>query len=363
MTSLKKTFLAAALFTLLPVSFSSFAAEELTPERAEALTSFKEVTSRGTYMSFSDAARAISKIADKEGAAYFYITSMNTHSSNPSLRIVYANLYKADAVAKEEEKPKLRQFRGVYEYPKTIAVGFEPYDWVRLRAYYPNQYDINEAVGKAAAAKGAYAFYIDRQIETNSRNTEVTAYLFKEDAPIRHVQPENAIPYDSEAGRQALAEGGEAALQVEKPGYYSSTAFNEQYYAEKFEGTKSGSQSATTEQVKPTATAETTAVNTAGVTTQTPSTATSSSILPPTRSRYTVTLPNGTKVEELNDATAAKMVPFDSISFRGYFATDTDISYQAAKRAAEMGAKYYHITRVAENSRGVNRTVYIDLFR
>lgn len=51
--------------------------------------------------------------------------------------------------------------------------------------------------------------------------------------------------------------------------------------------------------------------------------------------RYTVTLPDGTKVEELNKATAAMMVPFDSIKFTGNYGNMTEVSYQVAKRAAK----------------------------
>ncbi len=53
------------------------------------------------------------------------------------------------------------------------------------------------------------------------------------------------------------------------------------------------------------------------------------------RGRYTVTLPDGTKVEELNKATAAMMVPFDSIKFSGNYGNMTEVSYQVAKRAAK----------------------------
>ncbi|MGS3173955.1 YdgH/BhsA/McbA-like domain containing protein, partial [Escherichia coli] len=56
--------------------------------------------------------------------------------------------------------------------------------------------------------------------------------------------------------------------------------------------------------------------------------------------RYTVTLPDGTKVEERNKATAAMRVPFDSIKFSGNYCNMTEVSYQGAKRAAKKGAKY-----------------------
>ena len=61
--------------------------------------------------------------------------------------------------------------------------------------------------------------------------------------------------------------------------------------------------------------------------------------------RYTVTTKDGNRIQELNNATAAQMVPFDSVSIRGRFSTPTDITEAIAKRAAEKGAKYYHITK------------------
>ena len=78
--------------------------------------------------------------------------------------------------------------------------------------------------------------------------------------------------------------------------------------------------------------------------------------------RYSVTLPDGTKVEELNNATAAQMVPFDSIKFTGNYGNGTEVSYQVAKRAAKKGAKYYHITRQWQE-RGNNMTISADLYK
>ena len=54
-----------------------------------------------------------------------------------------------------------------------------------------------------------------------------------------------------------------------------------------------------------------------------------------TGQRYTVTLPNGTKIQEVNSVTAAQMVPFDSVTFTGHFNSMTDVSTEVAKRAAE----------------------------
>ena len=81
-----------------------------------------------------------------------------------------------------------------------------------------------------------------------------------------------------------------------------------------------------------------------------------------TSNRYTVTLPDGKKIEEVNKITAAQMVPFDSIKFTGNYGNLTEISYQVAKRAAKKGAKYYHITRQWQEN-GSNITISADLYK
>lgn len=348
MTHLKKTVIAA---TIAIIPFCSYSAQQLTSAQAEKIQPFKEISVRGAFYTDSDYVLAMSKAADKEGASSFYITTTNISPSNDTLRIVYANLYKSDAPQAEEKPENLRQFEGIYEYPKTKAIRLEPFDIVRIRGYFPNESDINRAIAKEAATKDAYAFFIDRRSELGS-NLQVTAYLFKKDAPERKLQPEDAIPYDSEAGQAALAQGGEAAMQVERPGYYSPSAFNEKFYAEKFnnkvidKSASSANQSATTS-------------TTSGSETKTPAVA----MEPQRVTRYTVTLPDGKQIQELNDATAAKMVAFETVKFRGYYPTDREISYQAGKRAIENGAKYYHIARIAQDTSGPNITVYVDLYR
>lgn len=349
-----------AMLLLASVASTAFAAEQISPEKANSLESFKEVSTRGQYFNDLDYARAISKIADKEGAAYFYITSANIYPSNDSLRVVHAKLYKADSVEKAATPDNFRQFSGIYEYPKPTAVRYEPFDIIRLRGYFPTQFQLNAAVAKEASSKGAYAYFIDRLVETNGGNQQVTAYLFKKDAPERKIQPDNAIPYDSEAGQLALAQGGEAAMQVEKPGYYSSSTFNEQFYSEKFKNSEVKDVKSENSELKNEKTASMPVTKAAGSVAPSAST---ESIIPQKSSRYTVTLPDGTKIEELNDATAAKMVPFDTIKFRGYFVSSQQVSFNAGKKAAEKGAKYYHISRVAQDSKGSNRTIYVDLYR
>ncbi|MCX8582645.1 MULTISPECIES: YdgH/BhsA/McbA-like domain containing protein [unclassified Gilliamella] len=347
MLSFKKTIIAT---TVALIPFCSFAAQQLTEEQANSMQSFKSITIRGAFYTDSDYVMAMSKAADNEGAASFYITTTNISPSNDTLRIVYAKLYKADAPKALEQSETLRKFEGVYEYPKSKAIRLEPFNIVRIRGYFPTDYDVNQAIAKEASAQGAYGFYIDSRSELGS-NIQVAAYLFKKDAPERKLQPENAIPYDSEAGQLALAKGGEAAMQVEKPGYYSPSAFNEKYYADKFNNKvidKTTTNSAATNKVTTTSNTETIST----VATE-----------PQRVTRYTVTLPDGRKIQELNDATAAKMVAFDTLKFRGYYVTDQEISYQAGKRAIEAGAKYYHIARVAHDSKGPNITVFVDLYK
>ncbi|KAB2487378.1 DUF1471 domain-containing protein, partial [Enterobacter hormaechei] len=147
----------------------------------------------------------------------------------------------------------------------------------------------------------------------------ITAFNYKQDAKNRVVQSPDVIPADSDAGRAALAKGGEEAKKGEIPGVATSAAPSAEV-GRFFEtqSTKGG--------------------------------------------RYTVTLPDGTKIEELNKATAAQMVPFDSIKFTGNYGNMTEISYQVAKRAAKKGAKYYHITRQWQE-RGNNLTISADLYK
>ncbi len=45
----------------------------------------------------------------------------------------------------------------------------------------------------------------------------ITAFIYKADAKKRVIQSADAIPRDSDAGRAALAKGGEEAKKVEIP--------------------------------------------------------------------------------------------------------------------------------------------------
>lgn len=229
-----------------------------------------------------------------------------------------ADVYKSDAP--KSDAPQNRVINGIVELPKDQAVLLEPYDTVTVQGFYRSQPEVNDAITKAAKAKvPTRSTLCVRSMPTQGGNQRITAFIYKEDAKKRVVQSPDVIPADSDAGRAALAAGGEAAKKVEIPGV-ATTASPSAEVGRFFEtqSSKGG--------------------------------------------RYTVTLPDGTKVEELNKATAAMMVPFDSIKFTGNYGNMTEVSYQVAKRAAKKGAKYYHITRQWQE-RGNNMTISADLYK
>ncbi|MBD2779227.1 DUF1471 family protein YdgH [Xenorhabdus szentirmaii] len=315
---LKTTIIATAMLSLTSIT-AAHAAKELTPEQAAGLKPFERIAVTGRFNAIYEAADAVSRQADKKGAESFYIQSLDDLNGRGNLRVV-ADLYHKDA-EKADTAPKYRTYRGIKELPKTEAVTVEPFDTVTVSGYFPIDQELREAIAKAAKKKDAASFFIVRDITPNNGgNRIVTAYVYKKDAPKRQVQLKEAvIPADSDAGRQALAQGGEEAKKVEIPGVASSTSTSS--LIGRFFETQSS-----------------------------------------TSGRYTVTLPNGTKIQELNKASAAQMVPFDSITFSGYYNTAPEVSYQVAKRAAEKGAKYYHITREWQ-SNGGNVTISADLFK
>ncbi|RYM71420.1 DUF1471 family protein YdgH [Serratia liquefaciens] len=314
---LKNTIIASALLSL--TALSAHAAQELTPEKAAALKPFDRITITGRFNAINEAADAISRRADKLGADAFYIQDSNNSNNGGNWRVT-ADLYHKDAPEVSKE-PKYRVINGVTELPKEQAFLLEPYDTVSVSGFYRSQPDINDAITKEAKKKGAASFFIVRQVDANQGGNQfITAYIYKADAPKRTVQNPDAIPADSEAGKAALAAGGAAAANVEIPGVASSGSPSRD--VGRFFETQSS-----------------------------------------TGKRYTVTLPNGTKIQEVNNVTAAQMVLFDSVTFTGHFNSMTDVSTEVAKRAAEKGAKYYHVTRQWQNKSGGNLTVSADLFK
>nr|WP_113865174.1 DUF1471 family protein YdgH [Brenneria salicis]NMN91704.1 uncharacterized protein DUF1471 [Brenneria salicis ATCC 15712 = DSM 30166]RBP65762.1 uncharacterized protein DUF1471 [Brenneria salicis ATCC 15712 = DSM 30166]RLM31804.1 hypothetical protein BHG07_03105 [Brenneria salicis ATCC 15712 = DSM 30166] len=314
---LKTTIIASTLLSF--AAFSAHAAQELTPEQAESLQPFERISFVGRFNAINEAVAAASKRADKAGADSFYVQSMSDLNSRGNWKVT-VDLYHKDApkVSKEVE---YRQFNGVKELPKDVAYGLEPFDTVTVSGFFRSQPDLNDAIAKAAKEKDADSFYIVRQADVNSSgaNQKITAYIYKADAPKRQIQSTDTIPADSDAGRAALAAGGEQAAKVEIPGVATSGSPSRNI-GNFFETQSSRG------------------------------------------GRYTVTLADGTKIQELNNATAAQMAPFDSIQFRGNYTNMTAVSEAVAKRAAQKGAKYYHITRQWEG-KGNNMTISADLYK
>ncbi|WP_024557636.1 DUF1471 family protein YdgH [Franconibacter pulveris 1160] len=312
---LKYTLLASALVSV--TTLSAQAATELTPEQAAAVKPYDRIVITGRFNAIGEAVDAVSRRADKMGAASFYILDTNDTGNSGNWRVV-ADVYHENAPKAEETKNRV--INGVMELPKDQAIALEPYDTVTVQGFYRSQPEVNDAITKAAKAKGAASFYIVRQVDANQGgNQRITAYIYKADAKKRVLQSPDAIPADSDAGRAALAKGGEEAKKVEIPGVATSaapsTAVGRFFETQESKG-----------------------------------------------GRYTVTLPDGKEIQEVNKITAAQMVPFDSVQFTGHYSSMTEISYQVAKRAAKKGAKYYHITRQWEE-KGGNLTISADLYK
>ncbi|MCF6692565.1 MULTISPECIES: DUF1471 family protein YdgH [Raoultella] len=315
--NLKNSLLASAL--LATTALSAHAATELTPEQAAALKPYDRVVITGRFTAIGDAVKAVSRKADKDGAASFYVVDTSDYGNSGNWRVT-ADLYKDNA--QQADAPKNRMINGIMELPKDQAVELEPFDTVTVQGFYRSQPEVNDAITKAAKAKGAASFFIVRQVDANQGgNQRITAYVYKADAKKRVLQSPDAIPADSQAGRAALAEGGAAAKNVEIPGVATTAAVGSGTGVGRFFETQSSK-----------------------------------------GGRYTVTLPDGTKIEEVNKITAAQMAPFDSIKFTGNYGNMTEVSYQVAKRAAKKGAKYYHITRQWQE-RGGNMTISADLYK
>lgn len=315
---LKNSLLVTALLSM--AAANAFAAQELTPEKAAKSEPFTRINITGRFNSLIDASDAVSLRADKLGAAAYYIQGVSDATGNSGNWRVTADLYHADAPP-VPKKTSYSKYNGVQQLPKNVAYRLEPFDTVTVSGYFPSQPDVVDAISRAAKAKDAASFFIVRQIDANNGGNQfVTAFVYKADAKQRQVQSPDAIPANSQAGKAALAEGGAAAKKVEIPGVASSDS-PARSVGRFFE-------------------------------TQTS-----------TGKRYTVTLPDGRSVQELSALTAAQMTPFDTVTITGHFGTPTEVSDAIGRRAADKGAKFYHITRQWQNQSGGNLTVTAELFK
>ncbi|PLL61767.1 hypothetical protein CWN05_30075, partial [Klebsiella pneumoniae] len=88
---LKNTLLASALLTT--ATLSAHAATELTPEQAAALKPYDRVVVTGRFNAIGDAVQAVSRKADKDGAASFYVVDTSDYGNGGNWRVT-ADLYK-----------------------------------------------------------------------------------------------------------------------------------------------------------------------------------------------------------------------------------------------------------------------------
>lgn len=83
---LKNTLLASALLSA--TAFSVNAATELTPEQAAAVKPFDRVVVTGRFNAIGEAVKAVSRRADKEGAASFYVVDTSDFGNSGNWRVV-----------------------------------------------------------------------------------------------------------------------------------------------------------------------------------------------------------------------------------------------------------------------------------
>lgn len=94
----------------------------------------------------------------------------------------------------KKQKKQVIAINGVVELPKDQAVLIEPFDTVTVQGFYRSQPEVNDAITKAAKAKGAYSFYIVRQPDANQGgNQRITAFIYKKDAKKRSSRAPDVI--------------------------------------------------------------------------------------------------------------------------------------------------------------------------
>lgn len=378
--------------------FSLSAAQQLTLQQAEQIKPFKEISIRGLYYSIYEYQRAISSAADRAGADAYYIKDVQLYPANDRMRVITADLYKNNAektepkVDKNKETPYPLQ-DGIYEYDKTFFQTHEYSKIVHVKGYFPTPLLLKRQVIKRAQYEGAAGFYIYKVAELGA-NQEATVFLFNKNAAKVAIQMNyDDIPLDSTQSTQTRAD----IIQQNKINEHSKiNKANQEALAQAdiIQQNKINEHSKINK-TNQEALSQTTQVQT--VKTETPkiesiadikSNPTKESVIPISQAvdskvsnetssaainestqkviepkRYTVTLADGEKIQELSDATALKMIPFKTITFKGYFGTPVEISKMAAKKAAENNAKFYHIARISlELSGGRKQTVHVELY-
>lgn len=347
--------------------FSVLAAQQLSQQEAEKIQPFKEVSVRGLYYNILEYQRAISNVADRAGADYYYIKDVRLFPANERMRVITAELYKKDAPKVAHQAPiaetDYQDYNGIYEYNEVFAQTHQPKNVIYVKGYFPTPISLKQEIIKKVKMEGAQGFYIYK-VSSKGSNEEATVFLFDKDAPRIAIQIQyDEIPLDSVQSVQ------------NKEAIYASYA--SQVSAASPSKTTMQQRETTQSNLSPIAASTSTGKNIQSYELKTESEIPSSPQTPSTQKavtsapqmaiiepkRYTVTLSDGDKIQELNDATALKMTPFKTIKFRGYFATPTEISRAAAKKASENNAKFYHIAEIRQDTgNGRNRTIYVDLY-
>ncbi len=157
-------------------AFSVNAATELTPEQAAAVKPFDRVVVTGRFNAIGEAVKAVSRRADKKVPPLFMLSTL------PILVTAVTGVWSLTSIKPmlKAEETSNRVINGVVELPKDQAVLIEPFDTVTVQGFYRSQPEVNDAITKAAKAKGAYSFYIVRQIDANQGgNQRITAFIYK----------------------------------------------------------------------------------------------------------------------------------------------------------------------------------------
>lgn len=308
-----KQIIFAGLISSLLISNAN-AAIELTSDQAQSFKPYEKITIKGNYSSIAAQVDAANKAADKKGAHAFYVED-SFQETNSRLKVIVA-LYKQDAETVNPEDDRI-SYKGIKNISRTEYEVLEPFDFIEIEGAFTNSVQINEKLAELAKAKGAASFYIidERDSSNGGSRKRVKALIYKADAPRHERRASDLIPAGSEAAAKAIAEG--RADLVEMPTEAQPMSEKLKFW----DGDSSRPEK-----------------------------------------RYTVTLNNGTKIQEVNRATAQKMQSFKSIQVKGNFRTGPEISEAVAKQAAKEGAKFYRIT-LEKEANGSNKIIYADLFK
>jgi hypothetical protein len=93
---------------------SAHAATELTPEQAAALKPYDRVVVTGRFNAIGDAVQAVSRKADKDGAASFYVVDTSDYGNGGNWRVT-ADFIKKCAESGRAEKSHDQRRDGIAE--------------------------------------------------------------------------------------------------------------------------------------------------------------------------------------------------------------------------------------------------------